>query len=75
MLDSLRPGSPLPPAPIADADVTGVILLACERVAGAVADTQSTLAAAAARLASEAERMRDLTRSLTAPPPPRLPSH
>jgi hypothetical protein len=74
VLDSLRPDSGIPPAPIADADVTGVILLACERVQTAVTDAQDTLSAAAARLAAESERMRDVTRALTAPPPPKLPS-
>jgi hypothetical protein len=71
----MRPDSPVPPAPLADADVTGVIQLAIERVAEAVATTQDTLAAAAARLAHESARLRAVTRALSAPPapPPPLP--
>lgn len=67
-LDSMRPDSLVPPEPLADEDVTGVIYLAVERVHLAQVETSQALAAATSRLLHETERTRELTRSLSRPP-------
>lgn len=67
-LDSMRPGS-LAPEPIADEDVTGVMVLAVERVADAQRDSSDALRAATSRLLHETERTRELTRALSRRPP------
>ncbi len=68
-LDSYRPASPVPPEPLADEDVTGVIELAVGRVAVAGALTRDAIAAAAERIEYERERVRQLSRELSTPPP------
>lgn len=67
-LDSFRPDSPVPPEPLADEDVTGVMYLAVERVHLAQVETSHALAAATSRLLHETERTRELTRALSRPP-------
>lgn len=67
-LDSMRPDSVVPPEPLADEDVTGVIYLAVERVHLAQLETSHALAAATSRLLHETERTRELTRTLSRPP-------
>jgi hypothetical protein len=67
-VDSLRPGSPAPPASLDQGEVTGVIDLALERLEIAQHHTVSAVQAASQRLLDEAQRTRDLARSLTVPP-------
>jgi hypothetical protein len=68
-LDSMRPDSPVPPEPLADEDVTGVIVLAVERVAVAQRETSDAVRAATSRLLHETECTRALTRALSRRPP------
>lgn len=65
-LDSMRPGST--PEPLATEDITGVIVLAIDRVHMAQLETAHALAVATSRLLHETEQTRALTRALSLPP-------
>lgn len=69
----MRPGSTVPPEPIANEDITGVIVLAVERVTAAQLETSHALITATERLIQETERTRALTRALSLSPSPPVP--